>query len=139
MISGILLAFSIGALALLFWQGQGPERLCVALIVAGILLTPVVDPVQAGNVRWVLALLDASLLAAFTIISLRNDRYWLIPLAGYQGIVVITHIVPLLRADFLVWTAITVRLMVWVAMMGTLVFGAYEARAIRVFRARQEA
>lgn len=137
MIQPFAQALTVTALALLFWQGERPERICVALTVVALLVTPFVDHVETAHVRWLVAVVDAGLFGAYATLSLRYHRYWLIPLAGYQLIIVVTHIVPVLRSDYLVWTAVTVRLMVWVAMMFTVIFGAWEARQIRKHRLKE--
>lgn len=120
----------LGVFAL--WRfGAWEERLVGGVVVALLVLVHLVEPFQIGNWRAGVAGLEvAFLIVAWTLVYHR-DRWWLTALTGFQLISVLTHVTTLLAPHHFVWTAITVRLGVWLLICVTFFAGAWEAWADR--------
>ena len=67
-------------------------------------------------------------------LALRADRWWLLFAAGLQVAVVLTHFAALGPAFIYNWTAVTVRLATWIALLIVLLASAYEAHLVRRYR-----
>lgn len=133
MIQLLVLAASVIVAAVVLKVGGRDERTAVILLVALSLVTPVVDGLEAEGARWGVALVDVAAFLGLTLIALRRRRWWPIPLAGCQLIVVLTHAAAL-GDDHWVWTAVTVRLIAWAVILLILMFAAYEAHIVRRYR-----
>lgn len=128
----ILLALGIAAAALAVRFGDQSERSAVVILTALTAVTPFIDHLQVGSFRWAEAGLDFLGLLALTAIAMSRRRWWPIPLAGFQLIIVFTHVVAI-GSDFYVWTAVTARLVAWVGILLALIFAAYEAHMVRKY------
>lgn len=123
----------VGVLAL-FRFGGWEERLVGALVLAMLVLVPFLEPIQIGNWRAGIAALELGFLISILWLTYVRDRWWLTALAGFQLIAVLTHIVPLLAdGRHFVWTAVTIRMEVWLLICITFFVGAWEAWAARRF------
>jgi hypothetical protein len=122
----------LGVFAL--WRfGAWEERLVGAMVVALLGLVHVVEPFQIGTWRAGVAALELTFLIAVWTLVYRRDRWWLTALTGFQLISVLTHVTTLLAPHHFVWTAVTVRLGVWLLICVTFFAGAWEAWADRRF------
>lgn len=131
MLVWVLLIVSLAALAAPAVTGAWEDRLAAGLLLADMLLSPLVQHLMAGDVRWGVALVDTATLAGLCALSLRTDRWWLVAAAGLQGAVVLTHAAALGPTFIYNWTAVTVRIATWFAILATLVAGACEAHVVR--------
>lgn len=131
MLVWVLLIVSLAALAAPTVTGAWEDRLAAALLLADMLLSPLVQNLMAGDVRWGVAAVDMVTLLGLCWLSLRTDRWWLIVAVGLQGAVVLTHAAAFGPAFIYNWTAVTVRLATWLAIVATLLAGACEAHVVR--------
>lgn len=121
-----------GVIAL--WRfGAGEERLVGAMVLALLVLVHLVEPIQIGTWRAGVAGLELTFLIAVWTLACLRDRWWLTALAGFQLISVLTHVTVLVAPHHLIWTAVTVRLGVWLLICATFFAGAWEAWAARRF------
>jgi hypothetical protein len=128
---------SLIALLILAVVGGRPERFVAFLLAAVVLLTPLIDGYVVGGFRWAVALSSLAVFAVLLALALTRDRWWLIFAAGCQLMACSTHVVALLRVDSLQWTLVSIRWLSWLLLMGIVVFGAWEARALsRISRQR---
>lgn len=120
----------LGVLAL--WRyGAWEERLVGAMVIVLLVLVRLVEPLQVGTWRAGVAGLELTFLIAILALVYLRDRWWLTALAGFQLISVLTHVAILVAPHHLVWTAVTVRLGVWLLICVTFLAGAWEAWADR--------
>ena len=61
-------------------------------------------------------------------LALRYERWWLIGAAGLQLVVFSTHFAPLLIPEARFWSAVTLRLILWEALMVLCIFAIGESR-----------
>ena len=77
------------------WRGGGPERITAVAYLIGLAASGAVGFLSVpGNFRVVPAGLfgvDVALLFALTIIALRANRWWPVPVAGCQLVAVLVH------------------------------------------------
>ncbi len=129
----IILVTLAGVLALLRFGGW-EERAVAVMVVALLILVRLVEPFQIGTWRAGVAGLEICFLIAILWLTYARDRWWLTALAGFQLISVLTHVIPLLAyGRHFVWTAVTIRLEVWLLICITFFVGAWEAWAARRF------
>ena len=129
----ILIITLAGVLAL-FLYGGAEERVVGVLVLALLLAVRPLEPLQLGTWRAGIAALDLAFFVVVAAMALLRDRWWLTALAGFQLIVVLTHLVPLIAQHrHFTWTGVTVRLEVWVLICLTFFAGAWEAWAARRF------
>ncbi len=120
----ILLGLTLVSVVLLVWQGRTPERVAalgLAVLVAG---TPFVDEGSRHGV----ALLSIGVFLLLFGLMIVYRRWWLIFAAGLQFVAVSTHIVTFQDPDMRMWANVTIRLIVWLLIMLTALFGVGEAR-----------
>jgi hypothetical protein len=131
--AAIILVTLAGVLALLRF-GEWEERAVAVMVVALLVLVRLVEPFQIGSWRAGVAGLEVCFLIATLWLAYARDRWWLTALAGFQLISVLTHVIPLLAyGRHFVWTAVTIRLEVWLLICITFFVGAWEAWAARRF------
>ncbi len=83
-------------------RGGLPERLAMAAVVIGSLLTPLVQNWSNLNApQWGIMVVDAACLAALVVLTWRYDRPWLPWAAAFQLITVVTHVGYALNLDIL--------------------------------------
>ncbi|TPW01506.1 MAG: hypothetical protein FD125_2540 [bacterium] len=124
-----LLGLSTLSIGVQLWMGRRAERLAALAFLAAMLLTPLVDGLQIGGLRWGVGLVSVSLFGALVGLSLMAERWWLMAAAGVQLLTVATYPVALLTPDGQVWASITFRFVVWTQLMLIGLFGVWEARA----------
>lgn len=124
-----VLCLSVLSIGLQLWKGRSAERIAALAFLAAMLVTPLVDGLQIGGLRWGVGLVSISLFGALLWLSLKADRWWLMAAAGVQLLTVATYPVALLTPDGQVWANITFRFVVWVELMLIGLFGVWEARA----------
>lgn len=129
MIGLILFVANLAAFALLIWRGGWAERLGVALLLIVIISEPLLVGVQIGY--WRVGLLGVNLALFFGLwaLSERFDRWWLVLVAGFQLIIVVSHLVPLVNDRLYTVALIGIRMGVWALISITLFIGAWEAWA----------
>lgn len=134
MVTIAILLLTLGGVLALFRFGDWEERSVGVMVLALLILVRIVEPIQIGTLRAGVAGLEIAFLLAIVALAYVRDRWWLTALAGFQLISVLTHVFPLLAADrHFSWTAITIRLEVWLLICITFFVGAWEAWAARRF------
>jgi hypothetical protein len=119
-----LFAISIIALAMLLVAGKTAERIAATTLVILMFASPYLA--REGPVAH--ALVSGSAFAILAFLALRYERWWLIGAAGLQLVVLSTHFAPLLIPQETIWGAVTLRIVIWQALMALCVFAIGESR-----------
>lgn len=137
--SPLLILSAIVIVALGIWGGA-PEKLAAALFATLHLVTPLIDHLSVGHLRWAVAITSLLTFASLTWLAIRNDRWWLVFAAGCQLLALSTHIISLLQIDSLIWTAVSLRWLSWGCVLLCALFGLWEGRALdRIRRSAESA
>ncbi|MBB3871383.1 hypothetical protein [Brevundimonas mediterranea] len=131
--AGLLIISLVALAAPVVWGGRA-DRWAAVLLLADMMLSPLAQHLMLGDVRWGVALVDLACAIGLIGLALRADRWWLLFAAGLQVAVVLTHFAALGPAFIYNWTAVTVRLATWIALLIVLLAGAYEAHLVRRYR-----
>lgn len=137
MIGPALLLANLVAMVPLAWRGDRYDRFGVIAVILYVIVGEVVESILWGSWRAGSASLDLVLFLALWWAAERADRWWLVLMAGFQLLVVATHLIPLVQPGFMYWTGTTIRLVIWGLMSLSLFLGALEVRAAARF-AREE-
>lgn len=133
MIQYAIITLTVLALLLLWRFGAWEERIVAVAVAVLMILAPLTASLQIAGIRPGVAFIELLFLTGILLLAYRCDRWWLLALAGFQTISLITHVVPLIGPDHYIWTAVTVRLEVWLLICATFFGGAWEAWAARRF------
>jgi hypothetical protein len=117
-------AISLIALAMLLVAGRTAERVASATLIALMFASPYLA--REGPVSH--ALVSGSALAILLFLALRYERWWLIGAAGLQLVVFSTHFAPLLISQERIWGTVTLRIVLWQALMALCLFAVGESR-----------
>lgn len=117
-------AVSIIALAMLLAAGRTAERVAAATLIVLMFASPYIA--REGPVAH--ALVSGSAFAILVFLALRYERWWLIGAAGLQLVVFSTHFAPLLVPQETIWGAVTLRIIIWQALMALCLFAIGESR-----------
>lgn len=117
-------AISVIALAMLLMAGKTAERVAAVTLIALMFSSPYLA--REGPLPH--ALVSASAFMILAYLALRYDRWWLIGAAGLQLVVFSTHLAPLLIPQETIWGAVTLRIVVWQALMALCLFAIGESR-----------
>lgn len=128
-----IIGLTLTAVIALWRFGAWEERVVGAMVLALLGLVHIVEPLQIGVWRAGVAGLELCFLIAVGWLLYLRDRWWLTALAGFQLISVLTHVTALVAPHHSIWTAVTVRLGVWILICITFFAGAWEAWADRRF------
>lgn len=115
-------------------KGGAPERWVVALVLLSFLLTPLVQGVVVGSWRVGVAGVNLALFLALWTLAERWGRWWLIAVAGFQLVILLTHFLPLMTVTHLVNTGVLARKIFWVGISIFFFFAAWEGWAARRYR-----
>jgi hypothetical protein len=74
------------------------------------------------------ALVSGSALATLIVLTLRYERWWLIGAAGLQLVVFSTHFASLVVPQERIWGAVTLRIVLWQALIALCLFAIGESR-----------
>lgn len=89
---------------LAFWRGRRPERIAAAVTLALGIFSMAVPMKEAGGAfAWPSFVTDSLLFLLFLFLSLRRDRIWPVPAAGFQLIAVLTHFAALIQKPTSTW------------------------------------
>tara|TARA_R110002124_G_scaffold243235_1_gene408325 strand:- start:34582 stop:35010 length:429 start_codon:yes stop_codon:yes gene_type:complete len=124
-----VLALSIVCIGLQLWKGRDAERIAAIAFLVALLVTPLVDDLQVGGLRWGVGLLAVGLFATLVWLSLVVERWWLVAAAGVQLLSIATYLIVLLNPDVQVWASVSFRIVVWTELMMIGLFGVWECRA----------
>lgn len=117
-------AVSVIALAILLAAGKAPERMAAAALIALMFVSPYLA--REGPIAH--ALVSGAALAILIVLALRYDRWWLIGAAGLQLVVFSTHFASLVIPQDRIWGAVTLRIVLWQALIALCLFAIGESR-----------
>ena len=80
----VILAATLVILLALAWVGQRADRIGAGAFVAVLLGSPLLYPLEIGNVRWAVALMSVLFLAVLIGLVSVSRRWWIIAAAGFQ-------------------------------------------------------
>lgn len=126
-----LFLVNLAAFVLLVWRGGWPERLGSAALLSCILAEPLLAGWQVGTWRLGLLFVNGLLFLALWALAERFDRWWLIFVAGFQLIIVVSHVIPMANDRYFTVALIGIRMGVWVLISLTLFIGVWEGWASR--------
>jgi hypothetical protein len=118
-------------LATLLWVGQKADRIGAAAFVGVMIGTQLLYPLEIANVRWGVALLSLTFLVVLMGLVVASRRWWIIAAAGFQLAAVSTYAIALAQPDLLIWTGVSLRLVMWILQMFACGFGIAEALSQR--------
>jgi 4-amino-4-deoxy-L-arabinose transferase-like glycosyltransferase len=117
-------AVSVIALAILLAAGKAPERMAAAALI----FLMFASPYLAREGPFAHALVSGVALAILTTLALRYDRWWLIGAAGLQLVVFSTHFASFVIPQELIWGTVTLRIVLWQALILLCLFAVGESR-----------
>lgn len=117
-------AVSVIALAMLLAAGRTAERVAAVTLTVLMFASPYLA--REGPVAH--TLMSGSAFAILVFLALRYERWWLIGAAGLQLVVFSTHFAPLLIPQETIWGAVTLRIVIWQALMALCLFAIGESR-----------
>ena len=126
----VLLLASLGCMALTFSLGERNERIACVILFLDMIASPVIQNAMIGDFRWGVALVDGLTALALIGLALKGSRWWLLIAAGLQVAVLLTHLAVLGGGFVYNWTAVTVRILTWCALMLVVGLGAYETHIV---------
>lgn len=109
------------------WRGSDNERLAASGVLAGWALSMVVARARSNETQWGVFGVDVILLALFLWIALRSRRFWPLFVAGFQLLMVFTHVARLLDAGVSGWAYLTAKLVWSYLIVLTIAYGAWTA------------
>jgi hypothetical protein len=123
----VILGATVLILATLLWVGQRADRIGAAAFLAVLLGSPLLSPLEIGNVRWAIALMSVAFLTVLIGLVSASRRWWIIAAAGFQLAATSTYAIALARPELLIWTGVSLRLVLWMLQMVACLFGILEA------------
>ncbi|CAN5194451.1 hypothetical protein BH09PSE1_BH09PSE1_19400 [soil metagenome] len=134
MAAAIFLGFNILAFVALLRWGDRPERITVAMTIVYIAVSMVAGPLDIGDWRFGIALIDLMYLIGLVVLTERRGRWWLVLATSAQLGVIITHILPLIAPGDSVMASYALRMGFWIVISIAFFVGAWEAWADRRYR-----
>ncbi|WP_433950108.1 hypothetical protein [Brevundimonas bullata] len=129
----ILILANLIAFALLLWRGGTVERWAVLALTAAQVLSVLSVPWDIDGLRIGVMLVDVALFAALWGLAEHGRRWWLVACAGFQLIIVVSHLAPFFAHERLGWAAVTLQWVAWTFVSLTAFVGVWEAGADRRF------
>ncbi|MGH7019921.1 MAG: hypothetical protein ACREEY_08580 [Brevundimonas sp.] len=129
----ILLLANLIAFSLLLWRGGTVERLAVAATTVGLILSALLVPWDIDGFRVGVMLVDVALFAALWALAEHGRRWWLVAAAGFQLIMVVSHLAPFFAHERLGWAAVTLQWVAWTFVSLSAFAGVWEASADKRF------
>ncbi|MFC5345098.1 hypothetical protein ACETK8_03720 [Brevundimonas staleyi] len=133
----MLWLLTVPALGLLAWKGRTVERCSAAAILLVVLAPLLLQDIEVGNVRWVIALTSVGLAVMLLVQGLLWDRWWLLAAAGVQGAAAATYGLAALQPEIMIWTGVVLRRIFWIELMLVALFGAWEAQQVGRYRLKE--
>jgi len=129
----ILILANLTAFALLLWRGERVERLAVVALTAAQVLSVILLPWNIHGFRVGVMLVDVALFGALWALAEHGRRWWLVACAGFQLIIVFSHLAPFFAHERLGWAAVTLQWVAWSFVSLTAFVGIWEASAAQRF------
>jgi len=96
--------------ALAIWRGRDEERLAAGGMLANWALSLVVFKSQSEDTQWAVFAFDAALSAVMLWVALRSRRHWPLFAAGFQLLVMVTHVGHAVDSRVTGWAYLTAQL-----------------------------
>lgn len=109
------------------WRGRDEERLAAGGLLANWALSLVVFKSQSEDIQWAVSLFDGGLTVLYLWIGLRSRRYWPLFAAGFQLLVMITHLGHVLDPRISGWAYLTAQLLWAYLVMIAIGYGSWTA------------
>ena len=113
--------------AIAVWRGRDEERLAAAGLLANWALSLVVFRSMSETTQWEMLIFDTALLALYLWLALRSHRYWPLFAAGFQVLVVVTHLGSAIDPTVSGWAYLTAGLIWAYLVLFSIAFGAWTA------------
>ena len=117
-------AVSVIALVMMLAAGRTPERIAAVTLTCLMFASPFLS--REGAIAHAVA--SGLALAILVALALRYERWWLIGAAGFQLVVFSTHFAALVTPQEQIWSTVTLRLILWQALMVLCLFAIGESR-----------
>ena len=111
----LFLILLIACAAYAFWKGGAPERIGMAIYVAGSILTFVVvsaPPVRFQGVEVGVFIVDLFVFLGFVAVAVKAERFWPLWVSALIGIGIVGHLAMALHPHVIPW-AYAVVLSIW--------------------------
>lgn len=105
----LVVGLSICGLAL--WKGEWPERVIATAYLFGWGATELLTDRSFPHIQWTTLALDILALAVALLVAFRSNRLWVLWVAGFRILAVVTHIARLLDPKVGGWAYITAGVM----------------------------
>jgi hypothetical protein len=93
------------------WRGRDDERLAAGALLANWALSMVVFKSHSEETQWAVSLVDGGLTVLYFWIALRSRRYWPLFAAGFQLLVMVTHLGHAVDSRVTGWAYLTAQLL----------------------------
>ena len=113
--------------AIAVWRGGDDERLAAAGILADWALSLLVFKPHSEATQWGVLIVDAALLGLYLWLALRSRRHWPLFAAGFQVLMVVTHLGRAVDPAVSGWAYITAGLVWAYLVLLTIGYGAWTA------------
>lgn len=123
----VTFAATIVILMALLWVGQREDRIGAGAFIVVLLGSPLLYPLEIGNIRWAVALMSVAFLTVLIVLVSSSRRWWIIAAAGFQLAATSTYAIALAQPELLIWTGVSLRLVLWILQMIACLFGILEA------------
>jgi hypothetical protein len=97
--------------ALALWRGRDEERLATAALLANWALGMTVFKSNSQETQWAVLGFDVALLGLYLWLSMRTQRYWPLFVAGFQLLIVVTHVARVADPRVSGWAYLTAQLL----------------------------
>lgn len=114
--------------ALAVWRGADDERLAAGGYLANWALSLMVFEARSEGTQWAVFLFDSALMGLMLWIALRTRRFWPLFAAGFQVLVVLTHIGRAVDPRVTGWAYLTAQLVWAYLVLIAIGYGAVTAR-----------
>ena len=127
----VVLGATLVILMALLRVGQREDRIGAGAFMAVLAGSPLLYTLKIGNVRWAIAIMSVVFLSVLVGLVFTSRRWWIIAAAGFQLAATSTYAIALAQPGLLIWTGVSLRLVLWILQMIACVFGILEALSHR--------
>jgi hypothetical protein len=113
--------------AIAVWRGRDEERLAAAGLLANWALSLMVFKSRSEDTQWAVFLLDAGFWSILLWIAFRTRRFWPLFAAGFQLLVIVTHLGHAIDPAVSGWAYLTAQLVFSYLILGAIGYGAWTA------------
>ena len=118
----------MGICVLALWRGRADERLATAGLLANWALGMTVFKSSSDETQWAVLGFDLLLLGLYLWLAFRSPRYWPLFVAGFQLLIVITHVARIADPRVSGWAYLTAQLLWSYLVLLAIGYGAWTSR-----------